>query len=77
MPNRDTHIKVSLRSTDGFDTSQMSQAFGGGGHAAASSCIVTREELDSWQQMAPAVGAAEQQQLGAQLTSVIHNHVSQ
>lgn len=52
MPNKDTHIKVSLRSTDGFDTSAVSEAFGGGGHAAASSCIITLEELQAWRGMA-------------------------
>jgi len=52
MPHQSTHIKVSLRSVDGFDTSAVSSTLGGGGHAAASSCIVTREELQSWQDMA-------------------------
>lgn len=52
MPQQSTHIKVSLRSVDGFDTSAVSSALGGGGHAAASSCIVTREELQTWQDMA-------------------------
>lgn len=59
MPNKDTHIKVSLRSTDGFDTSAVSEAFGGGGHAAASSCIITLDELQAWR------GMARQQQPGA------------
>lgn len=52
QPNKETHIKVSLRSIDGFDTSAVSGALGGGGHAAASSCIVSREELACWQAMA-------------------------
>ncbi|KAF6255301.1 hypothetical protein COO60DRAFT_230915 [Scenedesmus sp. NREL 46B-D3] len=45
MHNKGSHIKVSLRSTNGFDTSAVSEAFGGGGHAAASSCIITLQEL--------------------------------
>jgi nanoRNase/pAp phosphatase (c-di-AMP/oligoRNAs hydrolase) len=52
MTNKDTHIKVSLRSTEGFDTSAVSEAFGGGGHAAASSCILTFDEFDAWRAMA-------------------------
>jgi nanoRNase/pAp phosphatase (c-di-AMP/oligoRNAs hydrolase) len=52
QPNKETEVKVSLRSIDGFDTSAVSSAFGGGGHAAASSCIIKREELKSWQDMA-------------------------
>jgi nanoRNase/pAp phosphatase (c-di-AMP/oligoRNAs hydrolase) len=52
QPNKETEIKVSLRSIDGFDTSAISSVFGGGGHAAASSCIIKREELKSWQDMA-------------------------
>jgi nanoRNase/pAp phosphatase (c-di-AMP/oligoRNAs hydrolase) len=51
MPHKDTAIKVSLRSVDGYDTSTVSGAFGGGGHAAASSCVVPRAELDAWREM--------------------------
>lgn len=51
QPNKETEIKVSLRSIDGFDTSAISGAFGGGGHAAASSCIITRAALKGWQEM--------------------------
>jgi nanoRNase/pAp phosphatase (c-di-AMP/oligoRNAs hydrolase) len=51
QPNNETEIKVSLRSVDGFDTSAVTGAFGGGGHAAASSCIIGRDELRSWQDM--------------------------
>eukprot|EP00775_Hariotina_reticulata_P013850 gene13850-13972_t len=52
MPDADTTIKISLRSVDGFDTSQISQAFGGGGHAAASSCIVNKKRFEGWKAMA-------------------------
>jgi hypothetical protein len=52
MTNKESHIKVSLRSTEGFDTSAVSEAFGGGGHAAASSCIITHDELGAWRAMA-------------------------
>jgi nanoRNase/pAp phosphatase (c-di-AMP/oligoRNAs hydrolase) len=48
QPNKDCEVKVSLRSIEGFDTSAVSGAFGGGGHAAASSCIITRKELKRW-----------------------------
>lgn len=52
MPDQGTQIKVSLRSINDFDTSAISEAFGGGGHAAASSSVVSVQELDSWQAMA-------------------------
>jgi nanoRNase/pAp phosphatase (c-di-AMP/oligoRNAs hydrolase) len=52
MPNKDSHIKVSLRSTNDFDTCTVSEAFGGGGHAAASSCIIRLQEYDAWKAMA-------------------------
>jgi nanoRNase/pAp phosphatase (c-di-AMP/oligoRNAs hydrolase) len=52
MPNKDSHIKVSLRSTNDFDTCAVSETFGGGGHAAASSCIITLEELAAWKAIA-------------------------
>jgi nanoRNase/pAp phosphatase (c-di-AMP/oligoRNAs hydrolase) len=52
MPRAHTHIKVSLRSVDDFDTSQVSHAFGGGGHAAASSFITTKENVARWRDMA-------------------------
>lgn len=41
-------VKVSFRSVDGFDTTPYARAFGGGGHAAASSCMVTVSEWASW-----------------------------
>eukprot|EP00879_Flechtneria_rotunda_P028747 GHRR01030965.1.p1 GENE.GHRR01030965.1~~GHRR01030965.1.p1 ORF type:complete len:305 (+),score=111.17 GHRR01030965.1:144-1058(+) len=52
MPSKDTNIKVSLRSVADYDTTAISSAFGGGGHAAASSCIITIAELDAWAAMA-------------------------
>jgi hypothetical protein len=56
MPGKDTHIKVSLRSINGFDTSAVTSAFGGGGHAAASSCLLPLAELEAWQDMASTTG---------------------
>jgi nanoRNase/pAp phosphatase (c-di-AMP/oligoRNAs hydrolase) len=41
-------VKVSLRSIQGYDTTRVAEAFGGGGHAAASSCIVSEAEFDRW-----------------------------
>ena len=41
-------IKVSLRATDGWDTTRVTQAFGGGGHAAASSCVMAAAEFETW-----------------------------
>jgi nanoRNase/pAp phosphatase (c-di-AMP/oligoRNAs hydrolase) len=52
MPNKQANIKVSLRSVDGFDTTPITAAFGGGGHAAAGSCILPRTTLQAWQQLA-------------------------
>lgn len=74
MPRADTHIKVSLRSTEGFDTSRISEVFGGGGHAAASSFILPQCELLDWEAMAITAG---KQQLGAELASVIDSHANQ
>ncbi|KAF8057109.1 ccp1 [Scenedesmus sp. PABB004] len=54
MPRKDSHIKVSLRSVGGWDTSRVAEAFGGGGHAAASSCILSLAELGAWAEQARA-----------------------
>jgi nanoRNase/pAp phosphatase (c-di-AMP/oligoRNAs hydrolase) len=42
-------IKVSLRAVDGFDTTCVTQAYGGGGHRAASSCLMPQEAFQKWQ----------------------------
>jgi nanoRNase/pAp phosphatase (c-di-AMP/oligoRNAs hydrolase) len=48
MPDADT-VKLSLRGAgDETDTTPVSEAFGGGGHRLASSCIVRREEFEGW-----------------------------
>lgn len=44
----ETTLKVSLRSCDGFDTTPITTAFGGGGHAAAGSCMMTEEQFQAW-----------------------------
>jgi hypothetical protein len=49
MADQANTIKVSLRAVDGFDTTAVTQAFGGGGHSAASSCLMSREAFQSWQ----------------------------
>ena len=41
-------MKVSLRSIGDEDTTDISQAFGGGGHRNASSFIVDTIEFESW-----------------------------
>ncbi len=41
-------VKVSFRSINGFDTTRVAEAFGGGGHAAASSCLMTEAEFEQW-----------------------------
>lgn len=41
-------VKVSLRSTGGLDTTPASKAYGGGGHAAASSFVVAKAVFDTW-----------------------------
>jgi hypothetical protein len=51
-------IKVSVRGLDGFDTTPFSRAFGGGGHAGASSCIVAQEVFDAWRAAGAAGGDA-------------------
>lgn len=40
--------KVSLRSLGREDTTAVSQAFGGGGHRNASSCIISQADFDRW-----------------------------
>ncbi len=42
-------IKLSLRGRgEEVDTTSISQAFGGGGHRLASSCIVAMEAFETW-----------------------------
>lgn len=41
-------VKVSFRTVDGFDSTPYARASGGGGHAAASSCMVSVAEWASW-----------------------------
>ena len=41
-------IKISLRSLGDEDTTVVTQAFGGGGHRNASSCLVSEDEFDRW-----------------------------
>lgn len=43
-------IKVSLRSVNNWDTTRVTQAFGGGGHRAASSCITPEDDFEAWKQ---------------------------
>ena len=44
----DTSIKVSLRSLGDEDTTVITQAYGGGGHRNASSCVVLAAEFECW-----------------------------
>lgn len=41
-------VKVSLRSIEGEDTTEISQAYGGGGHAGASSFMISKKSFDDW-----------------------------
>ena len=41
-------IKLSLRSLGDEDTTVVTQAFGGGGHRNASSCLVPEAEFGRW-----------------------------
>ena len=42
-------IKLSMRGCgEVMDTTRISQAFGGGGHRLASSCIVSMEAFEGW-----------------------------
>eukprot|EP00250_Pteridium_aquilinum_P003276 c135_g1_i1 orf=410-1447(-) len=41
-------VKVSLRSTEGQDTTEISQAYGGGGHAGASSFMISKKRFNDW-----------------------------
>ena len=45
-----TKIKVSLRSIGEEDTTAVSQAFGGGGHKNASSCVMNIAAFEEWRQ---------------------------
>lgn len=47
-PLEEKRIKVSFRSIGKEDTTPISQKFGGGGHANASSCIVDLDEYAKW-----------------------------
>lgn len=47
-PLNEKKIKVSFRSLGKEDTTPISQKFGGGGHANASSCIVAIDEYNKW-----------------------------
>jgi hypothetical protein len=47
-PLEEKKIKVSFRSIGKEDTTPISQKFGGGGHANASSCIMDVEEFGKW-----------------------------
>lgn len=40
-------LKVSLRSV-GEDTTQITQAYGGGGHRNASACLMSKDEFATW-----------------------------
>ena len=51
-------IKLSLRSLGEEDTTVVTQAFGGGGHRNASSCLVPESEFRRW-------GGAASQHAGA------------
>ncbi|HUV03808.1 MAG TPA: bifunctional oligoribonuclease/PAP phosphatase NrnA [Armatimonadota bacterium] len=44
---QDGNTKVSLRSRDGLDISQVARLFGGGGHRAAAGCTVERPLSDA------------------------------
>jgi nanoRNase/pAp phosphatase (c-di-AMP/oligoRNAs hydrolase) len=41
-------IKVSLRSVAEWDTTRVTEALGGGGHRAASACIVADADFEGW-----------------------------
>ncbi|KAE8125930.1 hypothetical protein FH972_020691 [Carpinus fangiana] len=44
----DQLLKISLRSVDNEDTTPISEEFGGGGHASASSFMLSSAELELW-----------------------------
>jgi nanoRNase/pAp phosphatase (c-di-AMP/oligoRNAs hydrolase) len=47
------HCKISLRARgEASDTTPITQMYGGGGHALASSCLVSWSEWDVWVQLA-------------------------
>eukprot|EP00210_Caulerpa_lentillifera_P004194 g4000.t1 len=41
-------IKVSFRSVEDEDTTKITEAFGGGGHKNASSCIISTQHFNNW-----------------------------
>ena len=43
-----TQIKVSLRSLGEENTTVVTQAYGGGGHRNASSCVMSLSEFENW-----------------------------
>lgn len=43
-------IKVSLRSINGWETTMVTEALGGGGHRAASACILQAADFEAWSQ---------------------------
>jgi nanoRNase/pAp phosphatase (c-di-AMP/oligoRNAs hydrolase) len=43
-------LKVSLRSVGGYDTTRVTEALGGGGHAAASACVIDAAAWDAWRE---------------------------
>eukprot|EP00871_Galdieria_phlegrea_P002244 jgi/Galph1/301/GphlegSOOS_G5084.1 len=42
------NVKVSLRSLGDFDTTVISEHFGGGGHRNASAFVIAKEQVDRW-----------------------------
>jgi c-di-AMP phosphodiesterase-like protein len=45
-------IKVSLRSIDGWATTDVTEALGGGGHLAASACVIDEADFAPWSEPA-------------------------
>ncbi|KAI8467657.1 MAG: hypothetical protein J3K34DRAFT_523545 [Monoraphidium minutum] len=43
-------LKVSLRSVGGWDTTLVTEALGGGGHSAASACVIDEDDFEEWKQ---------------------------
>lgn len=41
-------LKVSLRSINDWDTTRVTEALGGGGHRAASACVVDSDAFEAW-----------------------------
>jgi len=46
---REGDLKISLRSTDGFDTTPIAKTYGGGGHPGASGFVVASRDFEAWQ----------------------------